>query len=393
MNAVRLTCLYLLIAVGIPATALAEDVPPVYGMQFSPDGKLLAAITSSSSPPGPLVLWNVDDWSIAKTVVLRRGGLDLDFSPNGDNIAYCTKKGVVGILDVATGEMIREFGANDERLNCVAFTPDGKTLVTAGEDTSIYLWNAKTGEQVGKFAGQSGKIHSLSVSPDGRSLLSVDEDRRVILWDLSTQKTRQTFEPSELHVRGGLFSSDGEFILTSQNDGTTRIRKPSTGELRARLRPGSYSANITSDNHLVATSSYGNEVHIFAVDLEDPSPEVRETLDDLLSRFLDENYEVRQHAAQEIVAMGMIAVPLLREAMHSEDAEIRVRARSLREQLLSPEPIAELTGHKKTVQVVDFSPDGKLLATGDWEGKIKVWDTTTFQEVVNLELPFPKGER
>jgi WD40 repeat protein len=36
--------------------------------------------------------------------------------------------------------------------------------------------------------------------------------------------------------------------------------------------------------------------------------------------------------------------------------------------------IAALTGHRRRVTAVAFSPDGKTLATGDAAGFVRIWD-------------------
>ena len=40
-----------------------------------------------------------------------------------------------------------------------------------------------------------------------------------------------------------------------------------------------------------------------------------------------------------------------------------------------------LTGHRRSVSAVDFSPDGNRIASGSSDGLVKIWDTKTGAEV------------
>jgi WD40 repeat protein len=44
-----------------------------------------------------------------------------------------------------------------------------------------------------------------------------------------------------------------------------------------------------------------------------------------------------------------------------------------------------LNGHTRAVDSVAFSPDGKTLASGSYDGTIKLWDVATGKEQATLE--------
>src|SRR5262249_19664198 len=46
-----------------------------------------------------------------------------------------------------------------------------------------------------------------------------------------------------------------------------------------------------------------------------------------------------------------------------------------------------LPGFHASVQTVAFSPDGMVLATGDWSGAIRFWDVAAWAELASLDHP------
>jgi WD40 repeat protein len=47
--------------------------------------------------------------------------------------------------------------------------------------------------------------------------------------------------------------------------------------------------------------------------------------------------------------------------------------------------ITSLAGHRKTVLAVAFSPNGRLMASGDFDGEIRIWETVSWKEVTWLK--------
>ncbi len=381
---------------GICATAptQAQGPPeyPIIGLQFSPDGKYLAASSNSNEPPGPVVIWNVDDWTVHRLHRSTKGIIDVDFSPDGTQLAYAGKNERVGVLDVASGNLLREIEAKSGAVYSVAFTPDGKFLLSGGVEPPIKLWNLSTGELVRTFDDHAETVDSVAVSPDARTLLSGGNDRQARLWNFESGEVTKRFTPTGSIVRRVTFSRDGKFFLVSSWGGDVWIRETATARLRALLKGGSDCADITTDNRLVATSGWGTIAHVFVLNLHDPAPDEVERIALLIERFQDDSYDVRESAAEEIVRIGLPAEPQLRQAMNHEDAEVRVRARRLREKVLSPEPTAQLTGHLGDVEVVCFTADGRLLATACRGGSIMIRNAATWNELKSLTIAASETE-
>jgi WD40 repeat protein len=184
----------------------------------------------------------------------------------------------------------------------------------------------------------------------------------------------------------GQFSPDGRWVITGSYDGTTRVWNVETGETRARFSGtgGVHQLAFSQAARTLAVCGYGRGFALFDLNLRDPDGEELNHIRSLIGKLNDDSYEAREAASKELLAVGFSAETELRKQVkETQSAEVRVRARWLRQEMLS-KPRTHLRGHTDEVLGVAFSPDGKLLASGSKDGTAKLWDLSSKQEVGRL---------
>jgi WD40 repeat protein len=96
----------------------------------------------------------------------------------------------------------------------LACSPDGKTVASAGAGGVIRLWDLADGREVRHFVGHTDKVTSLAFSPDGLEVASADNDGFLRLWNVATAKEKSSIHHSSPADKGLAWSPDGQLLLT-----------------------------------------------------------------------------------------------------------------------------------------------------------------------------------
>lgn len=205
------------------------------GVEFSPDGKLLAA----KSKGYDLKIWDTSDGTLRLEKVLEHnhlGGLPGDdfvetrFSPDGRYLLFekYPRTDVLQIIfwDIATNQ---EWTRIKGSYSSLRFTPDGKRLAVI-QDRNVALWEMPGGASLPRLLKQQRIVEGVfafngfTLSPDLQTYATVlcipdsPSAYEIELWDLATgeEKSRSVYrdaEPNSLHSLE--FSSNGRFLMAT----------------------------------------------------------------------------------------------------------------------------------------------------------------------------------
>lgn len=202
-----------------PEVRLATEQKSIAQLAFSPDGKLLA-----NTGYGAIEIREAANWKLKRRLVASRAPVyALAFSPDGSTLASgWGNKGSVLIWDIVSGKS-RLLKNHQGLVTAVSFLPGGKTLVTAGWDRTIKLWDVKSGRVIHTLGTHVLTINDIAVSSDGAILVSgsgnyYDSRAELKVWDL---RKRHLLFMRKLSFDGGntvAISPDGNWVAAGDRN-------------------------------------------------------------------------------------------------------------------------------------------------------------------------------
>jgi WD40 repeat protein len=190
------------------------------GMQFSPDGTLLAAGGYGTAAK----LWDVATGRLVKSCDTGpvKGGLMVVFSTDGKSLAVGNRNAETVVFEIPSGK--RLYALSKQVSQELKFSPDGKTLAVAYVDGSVGLWNAADGKLLHMAKPQADELYTLDWSPDGDILATAGRNAKITLWNAKDMSVLKALNGPEwvICVR---FSADGSRLLSAgggQNPGDER---------------------------------------------------------------------------------------------------------------------------------------------------------------------------
>jgi WD40 repeat protein len=192
-----------------------QNIPvPVYGIEYSPDGKTIA----SGGLDNLIRFWDVATGSITNTIDL------------GMTTSFDLKKAV----------------------NWLGWDATGKRFACANWDGTLRIWDSITEPPVLSLVSKPGSLGHAAWSPDSQSIASGQEDGTIYIWDALSGESRHIINDHTKHVCGICWSSDGKRLASASTDSTVKIWDAKTGENVSTIQVTNevYAVDWTSDGRL-----------------------------------------------------------------------------------------------------------------------------------------------
>ncbi|ORY22977.1 WD40-repeat-containing domain protein [Naematelia encephala] len=121
-------------------------------------------------------------------------GMDLKFSPDGQQLALASESGQIIVVDTTTQSIISTYTSHAMAVRTLSWSPDSQWLFSGSDDHRIVLHDVRAGSKTGSggkgegavaiMQGHQSWVLKVAASPDGKLLGSGGADHLIKLWEV-----------------------------------------------------------------------------------------------------------------------------------------------------------------------------------------------------------------
>ena len=326
----------------------------VYQLAFSPDGNLLVSNTYEK----PLHLWDVASGKLIKTLTQdpSLNGI-LEFSNDGKTLACQESSDKVELWDVDT--QTRRVVLDE--IEALAFSPDSKTVAGTNYKGEIKVWDINTGDELSSFNTKHiQSLGPLTYSSDTNTLVS-RHGKTIRVWD--------TFNYTQLSDRIRFDFRSAAFVFSPKDRTITSAERFTYFKIKGLKT--AYEENLSSKLSVLKTDS---EDELQQLPVESRGREGQ----DPGKRY--GRYSSGSNGVVDFSNNGYMLAAVLNVDRATKHYRFTIHLWAIP----FKKSHAILKGHTDRINTIVLTPDGKTLASGSDDGTIRIWDTSTGNQLISL---------
>jgi WD40 repeat protein len=289
----------------------------------------------------------------------------LRFTPDGTTLAVSGNREV--LLHHADGSgLVKRLPGKADRILSIAFSADGNLMIAGGGTPArfgeIQFWEPREGRLLRTAEATGDTVFGASLSPDASKVAVGCADNTVRAFETATGKELYKISTHENWVLGTTFGIDSKRLVSVGRDRAAKLIDAGAGQFLENVN------QLHGELAAVARHPKADEIVIGG---EDRIPYIYRMDRPRNMKVGEDATLVRQLPAQDgaIFALDWSA----------DGQRVAVAGAGPDVNIYDPEtglPLASCTGHAAGIYAVAFSPDNAHLATGGFDGRVRLYRAT-----------------
>lgn len=267
----------------------------------------------------------------------------------------------IAVWEIASGNLIAELTELEKPVRKIVYSPNGDFLVNGSSMGDVYVWDTECWEKRHELIGHTDEITNVEFRPDGRHLVTTSHDSTTRVWNIENgeQVGSLHLDPilEDISQYKGDLQEIQQFIDWKQKLGT---RQPTFATVCPRSLKISPCGTLIAGKLSRRGKRIPQEIRLW----DAATLETRMAI--LLPADASRTYMLAFSLCGRYLASGTWwKKGLEKMSIHLWD-------------VATGEKVHTFWGHPTDIHDLAFSPDGKILASGSYDGTILLWDITPF---------------
>jgi WD40 repeat protein len=161
----------------------------------------------------------------------------VSFSPDGKMLATCGADKFVKVFEVPSGKFLKSFEGHTHHVLDIGWKSDGKLLASAGADNAVKVWNYEKGEQERTIQAANKQVTRLLFIGKTPQFVTCSGDQQVRVWNVDNGGNTRNFTGATDFLYAIGVSPDGAVVAAGGEEGIVRLFNGNSGALVKLLLP------------------------------------------------------------------------------------------------------------------------------------------------------------